>query len=263
MTELRSHEEPVRQLGASLAIRPPYRAVVFDMDGVVMDTAALHAEAWESLFDEVLADRRVAGSVARTPFDPVKDYRQYVDGRSREDGIRSFLASRGIRLPEDGGEDPEAWSVAGLAARKNAIFLQLLDERGVRVFPGTEQLLRRLRDSGVGVGLVTASRDARKPLAAAEVVDLFDVIVDGATAQALDLPGKPDPAMFLEAAARLGVDPSRAVVVEDAVAGVEAGHWGGFGLVVGIARDGNRVVLERGCRPCADGCEPAGFGRAA
>ena len=245
MTKPTSRGEAIRRSGGLRSIRPPYKAVLFDMDGVVTDTAALHAQAWKSLFDQVLGDPRISPNATRVRFDPVEDYRQYVDGRSRKDGIRSFLASRGIKLPQDEGDDTESWSVAGLAARKNTIFLQLLDEHGVRVFPGTEQLLRRLRDSGVGVGLVTASRNARKLLAAAEVVDLFDVIVDGATAQALDLPGKPDPAMFLEAAARLGVDPSRAVVVEDAVAGVEAGHRGGFGLVVGIARDGNRVVLER------------------
>ena len=227
------------------AVRTPYAAVVFDMDGVVTDTADLHAEAWKRLFDSVLRDPRLPPDADRTQFNPGDDYRSYVDGRSREDGVRAFLASRRVQLPEGaetGGSD--AWSVIGLAKRKNELFLELLAERGARVFPGTEGLLHRLRDAGVPIGLVTASRNAASLLAGAGIADLFDVVVDGSSARSLGLPGKPDPAMFVEAAHRLGVPPARAVVVEDSVAGVEAGRRGGFGLVAGIARHENRSALE-------------------
>jgi len=227
-------------------VRPPFAAVIFDMDGVVTDSAAMHAEAWKLLFDEVLTDPRLPEHSRGTPpFDIVRDYRNLVDGRSREDGVRAFLRSREIDLPtgtEDEGAD--AWSVSGLAAKKNEIFLGILAQRGVRVFPGTEALLQRLRDGGVPSGLVTASRNARALLAPTGIMDLFDVVVDGTTAQQQHLVGKPDAAMFTAAAALLGVPPSQAVIVEDAVAGVQAGRRGGFGLVVGIARHHDRAALE-------------------
>jgi beta-phosphoglucomutase family hydrolase len=215
------------------------------MDGVVTDTAAIHAEAWKRLFDEVLRDPRLASDAVWALFDPQADYRRYVDGRSREDGVRAFLASRQLELPEGTETDgADAWSVAGLATRKNVIFRELLAEHGVRVFPGTQALLGRLRDGHVPTGLVTASRNARALLAAAGITALFDVVVDGTTAHELGLAGKPDPAMFIEAARRLGVDPGRAAVVEDAIAGVQAARRGRFGLVVGVARQANRSGLE-------------------
>jgi len=224
---------------------PPYDAVIFDMDGVVTDTAAVHAAAWKELFDAVLANRRSERTGVPEPFDVEADYRRYVDGRSREDGVATFLAARGISLPTGTPEDPpDAWTVWGLAARKNELFLALLAEHGVRVFEGTLDLLRRLRAGGVPVGLVTASRNADAMLAAADLAELFSVVVDGTVAAELGLPGKPEPATFLEAARRLGVAPSRTAVVEDATAGVEAARRGGFGLVVGIDRVGAREQLE-------------------
>jgi len=224
---------------------PPYDAVIFDMDGVVTDTAAVHAAAWKELFDAVLADPRSGLARVPDPFDVEADYRRYVDGRSREDGVATFLAARGISLPTGTpGDPPGAWTVWGLAARKNELFLALLAEHGVRVFEGTLDLLRRLWAGGVPVGLVTASRNADAMLASADLAGLFSVVVDGTVAAALDLPGKPDPATFLEAARRLGVAPSRSAVVEDATAGVEAARRGGFGLVVGIDRAGVRDQLE-------------------
>ena len=226
-------------------VRPPFEAVIFDMDGVVTDTAAIHAMAWKHLFDRILAACPDPTGAAQAPFDPAADYASYVDGRTREDGISAFLASRGISLPPGSEQDrADALTVAGLAARKNQLFLQLLDERGVRVFPGTEALLRRLRAGGVPVGLVTASRNAEALLDAAGVRGLFDVVVDGTTARDLGLAGKPDPAMFLAAARRLELAPARVAVVEDAVAGVRAARSGAFGLVVGIARHANRAALE-------------------
>ncbi|NMR32490.1 beta-phosphoglucomutase family hydrolase [Crystallibacter degradans] len=223
----------------------PYDAVLFDMDGVVTRTASVHAAAWKELFDSVLADPRSGVAADTAPFDADRDYRLYVDGRSREDGIRAFLASRGIRLPAGSAEDgPDAWTVAGLGARKNDLFLAALARDGVSAYPGTVALLERLRDGGIPVALVTASRNAQALLEAAGLEPAFDVIVDGQVAADQGLPGKPDPAMFLEAARRLGVPPQRAVVIEDAVSGVQAGRGGGFGLVVGIDRTGYREQLE-------------------
>lgn len=224
--------------------KPPQEAVIFDLDGVVTDTASMHAAAWKRLFDEVLTDPRLGGG-PYAPFDVAEDYRVYVDGRSREDGVAAVLTSRGINLPSGGaGDGEDAWSVRGLAARKNRIYLDLLTEQGLRVFPGTVDLLRRLRAGGVPVGLVTASRNAEQVLTAACLNGLFDAVVDGRQAEELGLPGKPDPAMFLRAAEVLGADPARMAVVEDAVAGVRAARAGGFGLVVGADRAGDRGALE-------------------
>lgn len=221
-----------------------YEAVLFDMDGVVTDTATIHAAAWQQLFDEVLQDPRADGADLR-PFDPVEDYRRYADGRNREDGVAAFLAARGIKLePGRHRDSPEEWTIAGLAERKNDLFLAELASRGLRSYPGTTDLLVRLRAGGIPVGLVTASRNAHRMLAAAGLAGMFDVVVDGQIAADQQLPGKPDPAMFLETARRLGVQPLRTVVVEDAIAGVRAAHEGGFGLVVGIVREGRREALE-------------------
>lgn len=214
----------------------PYDAVIFDLDGVVTDTAAVHARAWQALFDEVLP--ALTGEAGH-PFDPKDDYLRYVDGRPREDGIRTFLASRGIQLPEDGPAGPGTpLTVAGLAARKQTIFDTTLAAEGVTVFEDALALARRLRDMHIATAIATSSRNSAQVLAAAGATGAFDVCVDGTDAVRLSLPGKPDPALFLEAARRLGVTPSRAVVLEDAVAGVEAGQRGGFGLVVGVARTG-------------------------
>ncbi len=224
---------------------PPYDAVVFDMDGVVTDTARVHAAAWQRLFDDVLTDTRTGATTAQARFDADADYRRYVDGRAREDGVTTFLASRGIEVPTGSPADSaQAWTVHGLARRKNDLYLDLLAERGVRVFDGTVAMLHRLHAAGVAIGLVTASRNAKSLLVAADLAEMFDVVVDGSVAGDLGLAGKPDPAMFLEAARQLGVAPERAAVVEDAVSGVQAGRRGGFGLVVGIDRSGHRGALQ-------------------
>jgi len=223
----------------------PFDAVLFDMDGVVLDSATLHAEAWKRLFDAVMADPRFASDRPPEPFDAETDYRRHVDGRAREDGVAAFLAARGAVIPSGDPEDPpDTWTVHGLAARKNELFAKLVAERGVRAFPGSVALLRRLRAGGVPVALVTASRNADALLASAGLDGLFDVVVDGEVAASLDLRGKPEPDMFLQAAHRLGVPPGRTAVVEDAVAGVEAARRGGIGYVVGIDRGGNRALLE-------------------
>lgn len=245
MTHPTTHPTPSTAAPAPSGAVPPQEAVVFDMDGVVTDTATLHAAAWRKLFEMVLADPRSGGPGAHAPFDAVRDYRNYVDGRSREDGVAAFLTARGIDLPLGRVDDQAgAWTVHGLAARKNEFYLDLLAERGARAFPGTVHLLDRLRAGGVPVALVTASRNADAVLAAAGLQGIFEVVVDGDRAAELGLAGKPDPAMFLRAARDLGVAPDRTAVVEDAVAGVQAARRGGFGLVVGVARAGQRAELE-------------------
>jgi beta-phosphoglucomutase family hydrolase len=218
-----------------------YGAFVFDMDGVVTDTATVHAAAWKALFDDVLP--RIAGP-DQPPFDPVHDYLRYIDGRKREDGIRSFLAARGIELPEGTPDDPPGQlTVWGLAKRKQELFTAEMIRNGVTVFPDAAQLLARLSDRGIPTALVTASRNGRAVLDATGLSGSFTTIVDGTDAERLSLPGKPDPAMFLEAVRRLDVEPVDAVVMEDAVAGVKAAVAGRFGLVVGVDRVGHAAQL--------------------
>ncbi|MDT5135571.1 MAG: hypothetical protein QOE41_4882 [Mycobacterium sp.] len=212
------------------------------MDGVVTDTARIHAEAWKTLFDEVLP--RIGGPDQR-PFDPVRDYLAYMDGRTREDGIRAFLSSRGIELPEGSADDrPDRLTVQGLAARKQQLFDDLLDRAGIMVFPDAAQLLADLHSRAIPTALVTASRNSGAVLEATGLSGMFTTFVDGTEAARLSLPGKPDPAMFLEAARRLGVKPADAVVLEDSVAGVRAGVAGRFGLVVGVDRIGHGAELS-------------------
>lgn len=234
------HTVPQAPPAAALS---PFKAVIFDLDGVVTDTAEVHALAWKELFDAVLRDPRASAAPAG-PFTDA-DYLRFVDGRPREEGVRVFLHSRGITLPDGQPSDPPGtWSVTGLAARKNEIFARMLAKGGVRVFPGTVDLLGRLRSGGVLVLLVTSSRNARAVLEAAGLADAFDLVVDGQAAADLKLPGKPAPDVFLEAAGRAGVPAGQAVVIEDAAAGVQAARRGGFGLVVGIDRAGQRAALE-------------------
>ncbi|QXF84246.1 beta-phosphoglucomutase family hydrolase (plasmid) [Rhodococcus pyridinivorans] len=243
------HAAPTLPAESDGRIRPeghahyPYAAVLFDMDGVLVDTADLHARAWKETFDETLRDPRVGA--AQTPFDAAVEYRRYVDGRPRSDGVATFLAARGISLPPGAPDDPEdAWTVHAIGNRKNSRYHTLLAEQGVPVFPGTLALLQRLRLGGVATAVVTSSGNATTVLSAAALDTMFDVVVDGTVAAERDLPGKPDPAVFLHAARLLGVPPSRAVVVEDAGSGIEAARRGGFALVVGIDRGGNRRLLE-------------------
>lgn len=210
-------------------------AVLFDVDGVVTRTADLHAAAWKEVFDPFLRSRLQPGERFR-PFD-MQEYRLYVDGKPRYDGVESFLAARGIRLPRgEPADPPEAETVCGLGNRKDAFFQRLLESGRIRPFESTVALVRRLRRAGLKAGVFSASRNAASVLSAAGVRDLFDALVDGRDAEALALPGKPHPASLLELARRLGVAPARAAVVEDAVAGVAAARAGGFVLVVGVNR---------------------------
>ena len=219
-------------------------AVIFDMDGVVTQTAIVHAAAWKKLFDDFLRRRAEETGEEFVPFDDKLDYERYVDGKNRYDGVRSFLESRGVQLPEGTPDDPPGdGTVHAMGKKKDAYFLDHVRGEGVRLYDSTVRLIHALRSQGKRIGLVSASRNAEEVLAGAGVIDLFDTRVDGVVAAELDLRGKPDPATFVEAARRLGVDPSRAAVVEDALSGVAAGAAGNFGLVVGVARSGQHEAL--------------------
>jgi alpha,alpha-trehalase len=212
-----------------------YDAVIFDMDGVVTRTATLHAAAWKKLFDDFLEARLAPGASPR-PFTD-QDYLRYVDGKPRYDGVVSFLASRQIELPYgDLSDPPTKETVCGLGNRKDGYFWQAVRERGVEVFQSTIDLVHTLKALGFTTGIFTASSNAAPVLSTAGVLDLFDAMVDGLVARELKLPGKPDPSTLLELTKRLGVTPQRTAVVEDAIAGVEAGRDGGFALVIGVNR---------------------------
>ena len=219
-------------------------AVLFDLDGVVTRTAIVHAHAWKRLFDEFLRDRAQRTSTPFVPFDIDSDYRQYVDGRPRYDGVSTFLESRGIALPR-GSEDnpPGAPTIIGLGKRKDAYFLDALNADGVQVYDSTVRLIHALRSAAFKTGAVSASKNTRLVLRAARLTDLFDTIMDGNEAERLHLRGKPAPDTYLVAAHRLGVAPARAAVVEDAIAGVQAGRAGGFGEVIGVRRAGQPGTL--------------------
>lgn len=221
----------------------PFRAVIFDLDGVVTRTADLHARAWKRMFDEYLGTR----AEDQPPFDVATDYRTYVDGKTRYDGVRSFLASRSIVLPEGDPDDSrDRETVCSLGDRKNEYFHDLLASEGVKTYEDAVAQLRVWRADGLKTAVVTSSRNGSSILDAAGLWHLFDAGVDGNDAAELGLDGKPAPDVFLEAADRLGVDPGETIVLEDAVAGVEAGKRGGFGLVVGVAREGGEALAEHG-----------------
>ncbi len=222
-----------------------YDAVLFDLDGVLTRTADVHAAAWKKLFDGFLQRHAAASGTDFVPFDIEADYRRYVDGKPRYDGVQSFLASRGIRLPfGDPADGPEAGTVCALGNLKDAYFHQQVEEQGVEVYGPAVALVRDLRAREVRTAVVSSSNNCAAVLDAAGIADLFDTRVDGTDVSRLKLRGKPAPDAFLEGARRLRVDAARAVVVEDAVAGVEAGRAGGFGCVIGVDRGGRAQALR-------------------
>lgn len=231
-----------------------YNAAIFDMDGVVTRTATIHARAWKEMFDEFLRHYAAQQGTLFSPFDEEADYFTYVDGLPRHAGVRSFLAARGIELPEgqDDGEGVEDTSaqvatVHGLGSRKDARVQQVLARDGVEVFPDWLERIREWRQSGVKTAIVSSSLNCQAMINAAGIAELFDARVDGAVSRELGLKGKPDPDIFIEAARQLEVEPSASVVFEDAISGVQAGAAGGFALVVGVARHGNHAdLLEHG-----------------
>jgi beta-phosphoglucomutase family hydrolase/RpiB/LacA/LacB family sugar-phosphate isomerase len=226
------------------ATRGRYQAILFDLDGVITDTASIHAACWKTMFDEYLQKWAIENAQPFRPFEVATDYKIYVDGKTRYLGVRDFLRSREIRLPEGTPEDPPtAETVCGLGNRKD----ELVNERlamGVEAYPGSVALLRYLRRAGVKTAVVTSSQNCQTVLDAARIDDLFDARVDGVVIAGQGLAGKPAPDSFLKAAEMLGVPPESAVVVEDAISGVQAGARGGFGLVIGVDRKGNAEELK-------------------
>lgn len=236
----------MRQPKSKRVNRDQYDAVLFDLDGVITNTANLHATCWKQMFDEYLQKRARQRGEAFRPFDLSADYRLYVDGKPRFDGVRDFLRSRGIQLSEGNPDDPaEVETVHGLGNRKNDLVNRAIAEVGVEPYAGTVQFIHQLRRDGFKIAVVTSSQNCDAVLRAAKLNDLFEVRVDGNLIQAQGLAGKPAPDTFLMAAKLIGVEPIRTVVLEDAISGVEAGSNGSFGLVIGVARKGNTEELKR------------------
>ncbi len=223
-----------------------FDAVLFDLDGVLTATAKVHAACWKKLFDEFLEERAKAAGEPLKPFDIDSDYKLYVDGKLRYEGVRSFLGSRGIDLPEGTpDESPNSETECGLGNRKDALVHEVLEADGVEVYEGSVRLVEQVRSRGIRTAVVSASKNCKIVMEAARISHLFDQVVDGEVAERLRLPGKPKPDTFLTAAERLGVVPERAVVVEDAISGVQAGRAGGFGLVIGVDRKGDPESLRK------------------
>jgi beta-phosphoglucomutase family hydrolase len=228
-------ERPVRN--ESLGLPASIRACLFDLDGVLTQTAELHAEAWQQTFDAFLRDRTARKPEPFVPFDPVHDYQRFVDGRPRYDGVRAFLAARTIEADQA--------IVTALGDRKNELLLELIRRRGLRSYEGSVVYLQAVRDAGLRRAVVSASANCRTALEAAGLTDLFEVRIDAERAAREHLRGKPAPDTFLAAAHALDVQPAAAAVFEDALAGVAAGRAGRFGFVVGVDRTGHPDELRR------------------
>ena len=219
-------------------------ACLFDLDGVLTQTAKVHAAAWKQMFDAYLRERAKRTGERFVAFDLLRDYDEYVDGKPRYEGVRSFLASRAIELPEGAPEDPPAAeTIHALGDRKNKIVLQLIHEHGVEPYEGSVRYVHAVRDAGLRRAVVSSSTNCRDVLHAAGIEDLFEAIVDGVVAEREHLRGKPAPDTFLAGARALGVEAAQAAVFEDALAGVEAGRAGHFGVVVGVDRVGQADAL--------------------
>ena len=231
--------------GPVLGLPDGIRGCLFDLDGVLTQTAKVHDAAWKQMFDEFLRARAGQSGQPFTPFDPVRDYEEYVDGKPRADGTRSFLESRGIELPEGSPDDPpDAETVNGLGNRKNVILLEMIRTQGVEPYEGSVRYVQAVREAGLRRAVVSSSANCHDVLVAAGIDDLFEARIDGVTAQKEHLRGKPAPDTFLAGAKALGLEPSAAVVFEDALAGVEAGRAGRFGYVVGVDRVGQAAALK-------------------
>jgi len=222
-----------------------YEAVLSDLDGVITQTARLHAAAWKRLFDDYLQGITARTGTPFKPFDPDEDYRVYLDGKPRQDGVRDFLKSRGLTLPLGSPSDgPDRETLYGMGNKKDAYFDAALRETGVSVYQGTVEFLRLAKDTGLKVAVVSSSHHCAEILESVGLTPLFEVRVDGHEIDRCHLPGKPAPDAFLEAARRLPVNPSRAIVLEDALAGVQAGRAGRFGLVIGVNRRNQAQALR-------------------
>ena len=241
MTSPAVRDEAVLAIG----LRPGTRACLFDLDGVLTRTAVVHAQAWKQTFDAFLHERAERTGTPFVPFDAVSDYDEYVDGEPRLDGVRSFLASRGIELSEgDAADRPGTETVHGLGERKNELLLELIERDGVETYEGSVRYVHAVRDAGLRRAVVSSSENCREMLEAAGISDLFEVRIDGIVAEQQGLRGKPAPDTFLAAARALDVVPAEAAVFEDALAGVAAGRAGDFGFVVGVDRAGQAEALR-------------------
>jgi len=229
-----------------IGLPPEIKACLFDLDGVLTQTAKVHATAWKTMFDEYLRKRAQDRREEFREFDAVSDYDEYVDGKPRYEGVRSFLASRNIDLPQGSPSDPpDKDTIDGLGNRKNELVRELSHRDGVQPYEGSVRFVKAARDAGLRRAVVSSSTNCRDVLVAAGILDLFEEIVDGAVAEREHLAGKPAPDTFLAAARKVGVAPDHAAVFEDALAGVEAGRAGHFGFVVGVDRLGQADELER------------------
>src|ERR1700709_2351654 len=232
-------------MSGSLGLPEDIPALLFDLDGVLTDTAAVHNAAWKEMFDQFLQARAEKNGEEFVPFDSKKDYSDYVDGKRRGDGVRDFLASRDIELPEGDSDDgPDEETVNGLGNRKNKALLAHIDADGVKVFEGSRRYLEAARDAGLRRAVVSSSANTEQVLDVTGLAEFIEERVDGNTLKQKNLKGKPAPDTFLRGAPRLGVEPARAVVFEDALAGVEAGRAGKFGYVVGVDRAGQADALK-------------------
>jgi beta-phosphoglucomutase family hydrolase len=228
-----------------LGLSSEVRACLFDLDGVLTQTAKVHAAAWKSMFDEFLRRRASERGESFVPFDATSDYERYVDGKPRYDGVASFLASRGIQLEEGSVQDPpDAETIHGLGNRKNEIVLEMIRHDGVEPYEGSVEYVNAVRAAGLRTAVVSSSSNCRDVLAAAGIEGLFEAIIDGVIAERQHLHGKPAPDTFLAGAAALGTKPANAAVFEDALAGVEAGRAGRFVTVVGVDRLGQAEALR-------------------
>jgi beta-phosphoglucomutase family hydrolase len=229
-----------------LGLPEKVRACLFDLDGVLTDTASVHTKAWKAMFDAYLYERAERTGEKFVPFDPATDYRQYVDGKKREDGVRSFLSSRGIELPDGNPDDPaDAETIYGLGNRKNDMFQKVLNDDGVEVFDGSRRYLEAVSAAGLGIAVVSSSANTREVLEITGLDRFVQQRVDGITLREEHIAGKPAPDSFLRGAQLLNVAPDAAAVFEDALSGVEAGHAGNFGFVVGVDRVGQAEALRR------------------
>ena len=230
-----------------MAIQPKFDAVIFDLDGVITRTALVHAAAWKRMFDDYLRSREERFAEPFREFTHSGDYLPYVDGKPRYKGVASFLESRGIEIPEgDPDDDPGEETICGLGNRKNIMFNEVLDEKGVEVYETSVSLIHELKDAGVRIGVASSSKNCKPVLEKAGLLDLFETRVDGVVSAEIGLKGKPEPDIFTTACDSLGVEYHRSVVVEDAVSGVQAGKKGNFGLVLGVAREENTRELLAG-----------------
>ncbi len=250
------------QNGKNIFSKSTYDAVLFDLDGVITTTEKIHSACWKKTFDEFLRAWATERGGNFIPFSETADYLEHVDGKPRYEGVRCFLLSRGIKLPEGNRSSPPGeLSVFGLGNRKNQLFKETLGKDSPGVYETSVALARHLKEAGFRLAVVSSSRNCRAVMKATEIENLFEVTVDGVTAAEKNLRGKPEPDTFIEAASALGSEPQRSIVIEDAAAGVAAGARGGFGLVIGVARKRNeKELLSNGADVVVSDLGELGFG---